>query len=125
MTKRQLAARASAAVLIVMVAGACSTDPGDTVGELADAMAEAYNTKDTDAMVDLTCEADKSRYATIDLHKEMQARTFGVPYTVSVAKVEENGDHGTVTLEFFSNNKHLPEEFEVSKIDGKWLVCNR
>nr|WP_228807853.1 hypothetical protein [Nocardia otitidiscaviarum] len=121
----QLAARATAAVLMTLTAGACSSDGHATIDELASAMAEAYNTKDTDALIDLTCEADKPRAEKMDLNVEMEARTFGLPYTVSVVKAEENGDQGTVTLALNANNKSLPEEYDVSKVDGEWLICDR
>lgn len=111
------------AVLVLLTVGACGGGHA-TAKELGQAMAEAFNDKDTDALVDLACEADRAEAEAMDL-KEVMGAAFNQEIKVSVAKVDENGDQGVVTLNLTADGKTVPEDFEVQMEDGDWVICNR
>lgn len=120
-TAVRLAGAALTAVALLGVA-ACGGGQG-SVDELADSMAQAFNDKDTDALVDLACEADRAKAEKMKL-EDVMGPALKQDFTVDVVKAEENGDSGTVTLKLTVGGKSQNEDFDVRKEDGDWTICN-
>lgn len=119
MTGTRTAAALIGAVLLVGLAGCGGHDSAKSLG---DAMVEAFNDKDPDALVDLACEADRKAAENFDL-KDAMGAAANKDYTVALVDVVEEGDRGTVTLKLTVNGKSQTEQFPVVKEDGEWVIC--
>lgn len=118
--KRAVAGAAIGAFLLLGVAG-CGGGH-DSARSLGEAMVDAFNDKDTDALVDLACEADQKAAENFNLEAVMGAAAQK-DYEVSLVDAVEEGDKGTVTLKLTVDGKSQNEDFPVVKEDGDWVIC--
>lgn len=121
LTAVRLAGATLSAVALLGVA-ACGGGQG-SVDELAETMAQAFNDKDTDALADLACEADRAKAEKMKLESVL-GPALQQDFTVDVVKAEENGDRGVVTLKLTVGDKSQNEDFDVRKEDGDWTICD-
>lgn len=123
--------------VIAVIVSSCGASEHSTPDELGEAVADAINDQDFDAIKELTCDKDQDEIAGKINFDETRANLDAEDLEISVEFVKAEADRDKASLTFTTTLDNLPERLadlgmpatskdrqSAKRVNAHWILCN-